>query len=415
MTVERVVFTFLALASPCAAQTYTLSDCKDGASLTVKIDSLVSTTGPIQSNGGHSYNMIFFGDFTLTVNGSTHTYPSVLGSAGINYTPAVGNLTDFLIESDDPSVRAVGNLQAVGDLIPNALLPQTLPPISAWNNPTSDYIQYGNPVVTDYIDTVGECTSGTGSATPAINNVITASAFGAFNAIAPGTWIEIYGTNLAPDTRPWASSDFNGQTAPESLDGVQVTVNGQNAYLSYIASNPGQINAQVPYTIPVNQKVQVVVNNNGALSAPYDVASSGIQAGLLAPASFKIGANQYVAALASDGVTYILPTGAIPGVASRPAKPNETITMYGIGFGLVSPPTAAGEIAPASSRTLLPWQISFDQTPAEFTYDGLAPGLVGLYQFDVVVPSIPDNDLVPLKLTLSTEAGAQTVYIAVHQ
>ena len=171
----------------------------------------------------------------------------------------------------------------------------------------------------------------------------------------------------------------------------------------------------MPYTIPFNQKVQVIVNNNGALSAPYNVTSNGIQPGLLAPATFKIGANQYVTALLPDGATYVLPAGAIPGVASRPAKPNETITLYGIGFGLVSPPTAAGEIAPGSTRTLLPLQISFDQAPAEITYAGLAPGFVGLYQFDVVVPSIPDNDLVPLKLTLDTVAGAQTLYIAVHQ
>jgi uncharacterized protein (TIGR03437 family) len=422
MTLDRAskdlfVLAFLAFAaaSHCAAQTYTLSDCKDGATLTVKIDSVISTTGPFQNNGGHSFNMIFFGDFTLAVNGSTHTYSSVVSSAGLNYTPTVGNLTEFLIESDDPSVRALGNLQAIGDLIPNATLPQTLPPISEWNNPTSDFIQYGNPTVTDYIDTLGTCTSGTGTATPAITNVISAGAFGGFNAITPGTWIEIYGTNLAPDTRQWTTSDFNGQTAPTSLDRVQVTVNGQNAYLSYISSNPGQINAQVPYTIPINQKVQLIVNNNGVLSAPYDVTSNGIQPGLLAPASFKIGANQYVTALSADGATYILPTGAIPGVASRPAKPNETITLYGIGFGLVSPPTAAGEIAPGSTRTLLPLQISFDQTPAEITYAGLAPGFVGLYQFDVVVPSIPDNDVVPLKLTLDTVAGAQTLYIPVHQ
>jgi len=414
---DLFVLAFLAFAavSPCAAQTYTLSDCKDGATLSVKIDSVVSTTGPFQNNGGHSFNMIFFGDFTLTVNGSTHTYPSVLGSAGLNYTPTVGNLTEFLIESDDPSVRAVGNLQAIGDLIPTAVLPQTLPPISAWNNLTTDYIQYGNPAVTDYIDTVGACTAGTGAAAPTITNVISAGAFGGFNAITPGTWIEIYGTGLAPDTRQWATSDFNGQIAPTSLDGVQVTVNGGNAFLSYISSNPGQINAQVPYTIPFNQKVQVIVNNNGALSAPYNVTSNGIQPGLLAPATFKIGANQYVTALLPDGATYVLPAGAIPGVASRPAKPNETITLYGIGFGLVSPPTAAGEIAPGSTRTLLPLQISFDQAPAEITYAGLAPGFVGLYQFDVVVPSIPDNDLVPLKLTLDTVAGAQTLYIAVHQ
>lgn len=405
---------FAAAAGPCAAQTYTLSDCKHGATLSVKIDSVVSTTGPFQNNGGHSLNVIFFGDFTLTVNGSTHTYSSVLAAAGLNYTPTAGNLTEFLIESQDPSVRALGNLQAIGDLIPNGLLPPALPPISAWNNPTSDYIQYGNPAVTDYIDTVGTCASGTGAATPTITNVISAGAFGGFNVITPGTWIEIYGTNLAPDTRQWASGDFNGNNGPTTLDDVQVAINGQNAFPSYIASSPGQINAQVPYTIPINQNVQVVVTNNGVSSAPFSVASKGIQPGLLAPASFNINGKQYVTAILPDG-SYALPAGAIPGVASRPAKPGETIVLYGIGFGLVTPPTPAGEIAPGNTRTLLPLQISFGQSPAQITYEGLAPGFVGLYQFDVVAPPVSDSDLVPLNLTLDTVASAQMLYVAVHQ
>ena len=405
-------FAFLAAALPAAAQTYTFSDCKDSVTLTIKIDSIFQTIGPNPVSGGHATSMLFYGDFTLTVNGVTHSYSNIISGGALNYTPSVGNLTQFLLQSQDPSVNLVASLQGYGDVIPNGLFPQTLPPLSAWNNPHDDFIQYGIPATFAYMDTFGACSTGGG--TPTITNVISAGAFGGFNAITPGTWIEIYGTNLARDTRQWANSDFNGQTAPTSLEGVQVTVNGQNAYLSYIASNPGQVNAQVPYTIPFNQKVQVIVNNNGAPSAPYDVTSNGIQPGLLAPASFKIGANQYVAALLSDG-TYVIPTGAIPGVASRPAKPNETITLYGIGFGLVSPPTAAGEIAPGSTRTLLPLQISFDQTPAQITYEGLAPGFVGLYQFDVVVPSVPDNDLVPLKLTLDTVAGAQTLYIAVHQ
>lgn len=101
------------------------------------------------------------------------------------------------------------------------------------------------------------------------------------------------------------------------------------------------------------------------------------------------------------------------GFAPRQAQRDHHAVWHRIRLGLA--PTAAGEIASGSTRTLLPLQISFDQTPVEVTYEGLAPGFVGLYQFDVVVPSIPDNDLVPLKLTLDTVAGAQTLYIAVHQ
>src|SRR5271165_6630337 len=54
--------------------------------------------------------------------------------------------------------------------------------------------------------------------------IVSASAFGAFSDIAPGTWIEIYGANLAPGTRGWASSDFNNGVGPTSLDGVTVSI-----------------------------------------------------------------------------------------------------------------------------------------------------------------------------------------------
>jgi uncharacterized protein (TIGR03437 family) len=60
-------------------------------------------------------------------------------------------------------------------------------------------------------------------------------------------------------------------------------------------------------------------------------------------------------------------------------------------------------------------QILFGQTPAQTPYFGLAPNFVGLYQFNVVVPAVPDNDLVPLTFNLSGVAGTQTLYIAVRQ
>src|SRR5579864_8855306 len=75
--------------------------------------------------------------------------------------------------------------------------------------------------------------------TPTITSVESASGFGGFPSVASGSWVEIYGSNLAPFTREWAGSDFNGNNAPTSLGGVQVLIGGQNAFVEYVATSPG--------------------------------------------------------------------------------------------------------------------------------------------------------------------------------
>src|SRR5579864_1760768 len=72
--------------------------------------------------------------------------------------------------------------------------------------------------------------------TPTITSVESASGYGGFSSVAPGSWVEIYGSDLAPATREWAGSDFNGNNAPTSLGGVQVFIGGQNAFVEYIAT-----------------------------------------------------------------------------------------------------------------------------------------------------------------------------------
>jgi len=247
---------------------------------------------------------------------------------------------------------------------------------------------------------------------PTISGVISAGDFGGFSAIAPGTWIEIYGSELASTTRPWTTADFTGNSAPIALDGVQVTIGGQSAFVEYVS--PGQVNAQVPSNIGTGS-LPLTVTGGNVTSAPVNVTVNATQPGLLAPPSFKIGGNQYVVAQFGDG-TYVLPAGAIAGVSSRPAQPGEEIVIYGIGFGPVVPNIPAGQIAIGESQLSAPLQALFAQAPAqEVRYDGLAPNSVGLYQFNLVVPAVPDNDLVPLTFTLGGVPATQTLYTAVHQ
>ena len=245
---------------------------------------------------------------------------------------------------------------------------------------------------------------------PSVNALSTASDFGNFPSAAPGSWVEIYGNNLAPGTDGWTGADFSGNNAPTLLDGVRVTIGGQAAFVDYVSQN--QVNAQLPSNIA--GELSLTVTNGGLTSAPVDFIVNATQPGLQAPSNFFINDNQYVAAVLPDG-SYVLPAGALGSVASRPAKPGETIVMYGVGFGSVSPNIPAGEIASGDSRLVLPLKMLFGQVPAQLAYFGLAPGFVGLYQFNVTVPDVPNSDVVPLTFTLGGTAGQQRLFTAVHQ
>jgi uncharacterized protein (TIGR03437 family) len=302
------------------------------------------------------------------------------------------------------------------------LFPQNMPPARDANGFAYD-ASHGNIVM------YGGCCDSNGNAfgdmwlwdggsaattTPTIANVISASGFGGLAAISPGSWIEIYGFDLAPATRTWTGADFTGNDAPTALNGVQVTIGGQKAYVAYIGANPGQVNVQVPSNVPTGGIQPVVVVNNGVSSQPFQIRVDAAEPGLLAVPSFDISGIQYPVAFFGDG-SYVLPTGAIAGVTSRPAKPNETIVLYGTGFGPVTPSQPAGQISTVASQLTEPFQVSIGGVQAQLSYYGLTQSLVGLYQFNVVVPAIADNAAAPLTFTLNGVAGTQTLYIPVHQ
>jgi uncharacterized protein (TIGR03437 family) len=238
-----------------------------------------------------------------------------------------------------------------------------------------------------------------------------ASDFGGSAAVAPGGWIEIYGTKLAPDTRTWAASDFNGTAAPTQLDGTSVTIGGVPAFVSFIS--PSQVNAQLPDNVGAGSQPIVITNQTGSTSNVYGVLVNPVAPGLLAPSAFNVGGSQYAAALFPDFSTYALPSGAIAGLNSRPAHPGDTIILYGVGFGPVTPDAPAGQLVQRSNTLATPFQFFVGGVQAAVSYDGLAAGYAGLFQFNIVVPNVPAGNLVPVTFTLGGVTGTQTLYIAV--
>lgn len=266
--------------------------------------------------------------------------------------------------------------------------------------------------------TVGATMTGfvTGSfdPTPSItpSGVISAGNYGGFSAIAPATWIEIYGVNLA-NTRgqTWGGADFTGVQAPSALGGTTVTVAGKPAYVDFVS--PGQVNVQVPSGIPTGRQV-LTVTSAGGTSIGYSIVVNTLEPGLLAPPAFILNGNQNIVALFSNTLTYVLPLN-VAGVVTARARPGDTLTIYGIGFGIVTPDISAGQIVQAQNALQSSFQISFGGVPATVTYAGLAPGYVGLYQFNVTVPNVGPSDTVPVTFTLAGTPGPQNLVIAIQK
>jgi len=251
----------------------------------------------------------------------------------------------------------------------------------------------------------------TPTAAPAIDSggVISASSFGALSQAAPGSWVEIYGANFYGSTRSWATTDFVNGAAPTSLAGVSVTVGGKPAPISYVG--PRQLNIQVPTGIGLGP--QPVVVKTAAGTATSNITVNAVQPGLLAPAALNFNNYSYAAAQLPDG-TFVVPLGSSLGGTGRPARVGETLVFYGIGFGPVTPDIASGQIPAGQTALTQPVKFFFGQTEAKVTYAGLAPGLIGLYQFNVVVPNVAIANAIPLTFTLGGQPGSQTsTYIAV--
>ncbi len=359
-----------------------------------------------------AYGLIFPSKGVVgVVGGSGTTFAGVQPQPGLTGVGPIyvtlDPLFQHLLSSFSPNVYAVaytGAAVAPDGSVAVAGGTQLLPTTSG----SLEIVNRSAPVVLVVPGTGG----GTVNTNPSIlaGGVASAAAFGGSLSIAPGTWIEIFGSNLATDSRSWAATDFNGSNAPTTLDGTKVTIGGIPAFIDYIGTGQnGQVNALVPSNVPTGQQSLIVTTPSGSTSA-YMVNVNTIQPGLLAPASFKIGGVQYAVAIFPDG-SYALPTGAIPGVASRPAKPGDTVTLYGIGFGAVTPGMNAGVLVSQQNHLAAAFSMSVAGASANLSYYGLAPGYTGLYQFNMTIPQVtPGNSALTFNLGGST--GSQTLFIA---
>jgi uncharacterized protein (TIGR03437 family) len=223
--------------------------------------------------------------------------------------------------------------------------------------------------------------------------------------IVPGSWATIQGVNLSAVTDTWDNFIVNGKL-PTTVDGVSVTVGGQAAYIYYVS--PGQINFIVP-EVPAGSQ-QVTVQNSAGTSSP-----SMVTVGTYGPAFFPWPNNQVVAT--RQDFSLAAKNGTFAGAATVPAKPGDTIILWGTGFGPTNPTPGQGEETPGNatySTSTLP-TVTIDNLSATVYGAALAPGFAGLYQVAIQVPASLGNGDWPIVASIGGVSSPSGTVLTVQQ
>jgi uncharacterized protein (TIGR03437 family) len=196
-------------------------------------------------------------------------------------------------------------------------------------------------------------------------------------SIAPGELLTMYGSNLASTTQVTTG----GLPFPTSLANVQVNIGGYPAPIYYVS--PGQISAIVPYEVTPGSIVQIqLINNMGSSNVVTQYVAA------TAPGVFTqneegtgYGDVVHLGIGNSAAAPYSLVSDA------NPAIEGETLAVYLTGLGSVTPSITDGAVAPADATTTNTITVDFSGTAVTNDFSGLAPGLTGLYQLNITLPT----------------------------
>ena len=196
--------------------------------------------------------------------------------------------------------------------------------------------------------------------------------------LAPGTFVAIFGSNLASAKKAAASEQL-----PKELDGVSVTIGGIAAPLSFIS--PGQINAIIPFEVTLSELVPVVVTTAVGISTPVNIYYLSKDS----PALFTRNGSPTGPALAFD--SNLKPVTVVT---------DSPIVLYAAGLGATNPPgssASGGSATPPRNVVEDKVSVFVGDVPATIGFAGLAPGFPGVYQLNVT-PNGPISDRVYLRV-----------------
>lgn len=105
--------------------------------------------------------------------------------------------------------------------------------------------------------------------------------------------------------------------------------------------------------------------------------------------------------------TFVGPENLVAGARFGPARPRELIIICAVGCDPTNPPSPAGQVPSASLPLTLPFEFRIGGVAAQ-AQGALVAGVVGLHQFNVTVPDIPDGEAL-IELRVDGQPTGQTL------
>lgn len=232
---------------------------------------------------------------------------------------------------------------------------------------------------------------------PAITTGGIVPVYSSVSVIQPGSWVSIYGSDLASGTAVW-NGDF-----PVSLGGTSVTIDNKPAYLWVVS--PTQINLQVPDDTVAGLVSVAVTTASGTATSTVTLAEYGPSFSLLGDGKHvagEIATPNGTGAYAGGSYDLAGPSNTFS-YNTRPVKAGETLTLYGVGFGPTNPHVSAGQVFSGTAPTSTPVTVTIGGVNANVSFAGITEA--GLYQLDLTVPANTGSGDQPVQAAIN---GVQT-------
>lgn len=252
----------------------------------------------------------------------------------------------------------------------------------------------GNNVYTATAGGLTASFTATSVAQPVIfsNGAVNAANY-ASQPLAPGSYVALFGSNLAQSTSlystPYLPISLNNVSVSFDVPGTNISVPGHVVFVS-----AGQVNVQVPWEIQGQTSVQVKVTNSDSAGTVYTMPLA-----TYSPALFEIpSGGQNIAAAVDENNNVV--------TVSNPVARGHIVQLFANGLGPVTNQPLSGNPAPLSplamTTTTPVITIGGVTVPAsDVQFSGMTPGNAGLYQINVTVPAaIAGAGLQPVTISM---------------
>lgn len=220
---------------------------------------------------------------------------------------------------------------------------------------------------------------------------------------APGAYAAIIGTGFPGPAVSWDPTT----TLPTELNGVQVQIGSEYAYVSY--AGPTQINVLLPSTVPTGiQNVQVTMPAGGLQSS---VQVNPIAPGLCA---YTLNGKSYPVAVFA-GTTINVAAAGVLSTPSRPAVAGDLVDLYGTGMGPTNPAAPDGinfsQTYPATN--LAAFAVTVGGKAAVVNSAGLVSP--GIFEINIVIPSGISGGDQPVTFSVNGIAAQSNLMLTLAQ